>query len=165
MATVSTAKTEPLLQEHAQLLHHVEHIRVAALELPALSPEERRELLDRILDFLQHELAAHAESEERGLYPHVALLLGDPRSTATMAYDHVAIRTLTARLAEASIHDVPVLQELLYGLHALITVHFHKEEELYLPLVEGESQDAARHLAGAMREIRFEHAQPARRDL
>jgi iron-sulfur cluster repair protein YtfE (RIC family) len=31
---------------------------------------------------------------------------------------------------------VSLLQELLYGLHALITVHFRKEDELYLPLLE-----------------------------
>jgi hemerythrin-like domain-containing protein len=167
MAT-DTAKVKPvklLLREHERLLDHVEHVRVAALELPALSPEERRGVLDRIIDFLRYDLGAHAESEERALYPHVARLLGDPRATETMAYDHSAIRQLTARLAEASIHDVPLLQELLYGLHALITLHFRKEEELYVPLLEGESSDAIRHLAGTMGEIRFEHRQPASRDL
>ena len=135
MAT-STLKTLPLVEEHEHLLDHAEHMRVAALELPALSPEERHDLIARILDFLRHDLAAHAESEERELYPEVARLLGDPRATATMEYDHVAVRQLTARLAEATVHDVALLQELLYGLHALITVHFRKEEELYLPLVE-----------------------------
>jgi hypothetical protein len=55
-----------------------------------------------------------------------------------MVYDHDAIRQLTARLQEAGNQDVSLLQELLYGLHALITVHFRKEDELYLPLVERE---------------------------
>jgi hypothetical protein len=32
--------------------------------------------------------------------------------------------------------DVERLQELLYGLYALITVHFWKEDQLYLPLLE-----------------------------
>jgi hemerythrin HHE cation binding domain-containing protein len=135
MATV-TARTLPLVRENEQLLDHVEHIRVAALELPALWPEERHELLGRILDFLRHDLGAHAEREESGLYPHVARILGDPRATDSMTYDHVAIRQLTARLADASVHDVSLLQELLYGLHALITVHFQKEEEVYLPLLD-----------------------------
>ena len=55
-----------------------------------------------------------------------------------MVYDHLAIRRLTDELGDASIHDVPRLQELLYGLHALITVHFQMEEGLYLPLLERE---------------------------
>jgi Hemerythrin HHE cation binding domain len=68
----------------------------------------------------------------------VARLLGDPRATKPMVHDHDAIRQLTARLQEADNQDVSLLQELLYGLHALITVHFRKEEELYLPLLERE---------------------------
>jgi hypothetical protein len=44
---------------------------------------------------------------------------------------------VTARLQEADNQEVSLLQELLYGLHALITVHF-QEEELYLPLLERE---------------------------
>jgi hypothetical protein len=68
----------------------------------------------------------------------VARLLGDPRVTQPMVYDHDAIRQLTARLQDAGNQDVPLLQELLYGLHALITVHFRKEDELYLPLLERE---------------------------
>ena len=132
--------TEPgvasLLAEHEPLLDHVEHIRIAALELPSLSPEERRELLDRILDFLQGKLATHAEHEELTLYPWIADLLGDPRATAPMTYDHDAIRRLTVSLKETSVREVPLLQELLHGLHALIVLHFRKEEELYQPLLD-----------------------------
>lgn len=126
---------ESLLAEHEPLLDHVEHIRIAALELPSLSPEERRELLGRILDFLQGKLATHAEHEERTLYPWIADLLGDPRATAPMTYDHDAIRRLTARLKDTSVHEVPLMLE-LYGLHALIVLHFRKEEELYQPLLD-----------------------------
>lgn len=132
---------ESLHAEHERLLDHVEHIRVAALELPSLSPEERREILGRILDFLQSDLATHAENEEHSLYPWIAGLLGDPRATAPMVYDHETIRHLTARLKEASVNDVPLLQELLYGLHALITLHFRKEEELYQPLLDADRAD------------------------
>lgn len=138
---ITETRTESLRAEHERLLDHVDHIRVAALELPSLSPEERRELLGRILGFLQGELASHAESEEHDLYPWIARLLADPRATAPMVYDHDTIRHLTARLKGTSVHEVPLLQELLYGLHALITLHFRKEEELYLPLLDPNSAD------------------------
>jgi iron-sulfur cluster repair protein YtfE (RIC family) len=169
MTTVETQseqpKTDSLRTEHERLLDHVEHIRVAALELPALSGEERRELVDRIVGFLQGELASYTESEERGLYPYVNRLLGDPRATAPMVYDHKAIQQLTTRLRETSVHEVALLQELLYGLHALITVHVRKEEELYLPLLEREPVGQVNHVLGAMGEIRLEHAHPMRGDL
>jgi hypothetical protein len=54
-------KTRPLLAEHERLLDHVEHIRVAAIELPSLSAEERHELIERIASFPCDDLATHAE--------------------------------------------------------------------------------------------------------
>jgi hypothetical protein len=49
-----------------------------------------------------------------------------------MAYDHLAIRSWIAKLAEADEEDVATLQELLYGLDALIRVHLWKEDELFV---------------------------------
>ena len=37
------------------------------------------------------------------------------------------------RLKQADAEDVETLQELLYGLYALISVHFRKEEDIQLP--------------------------------
>lgn len=133
---MSTQPTETLHEEHAHLAEHVDHIRLAARELPGLSPEERTELLARILEFLHETLIPHAEAEERGLYKGVERLLGSDQATAPMTYDHRAIRELIDELAKTPVDDLERLQELLYGLHALITVHFRKEEELYLPLVD-----------------------------
>jgi len=127
---------QTLHAEHQELLEHVDQMRLAARELPELSSKERGQLRARILDFLQGTLIPHAEAEEGGLYAGVAELLGDERATAPMLYDHRAICERVDELASASIDDVARLQELLYGLHALIEVHFRKEEELYLPLVE-----------------------------
>jgi iron-sulfur cluster repair protein YtfE (RIC family) len=115
---------------------HLEQMRLAVRELPDLSREERTQLRGRILDFLEGTLIPHAEAEERGLYPAVAELLGNERATAPMIFDHRAICERVDEVAGASIEDVALLQELLYGLYGLIDVHLRKEEELYLPLVE-----------------------------
>lgn len=128
--------TQTLHREHEGLLGDVEHIRIAARQVPELSPEERDVVRGRILDFLRDTLVPHAKLEEREIYPKVARILGHPDSTATMIYDHLAIRERTADLADVDPEDAARLQELLYGLYALIKVHFWKEEELYLPLVE-----------------------------
>jgi hypothetical protein len=133
---MTTLKTEAVRDDHAHLRDHVEHIRIAARELPGMSPEERKEVVARILDFLRGTLLPHADEEERLLYRDVAKLLGHPEATAPMTHDHVAIRVRTVDLAATKETEVDRLQELLYGLYALITVHFWKEELLYLPLIE-----------------------------
>jgi iron-sulfur cluster repair protein YtfE (RIC family) len=125
--------TEPFRKEHEQLLEHIEHIAEAAREVPALSDEERDALRERILGFLRGALIPHAKAEEKVLYPEWAKLLGFADAAAPMVHDHEAIVARIERLERADIHDVDSLQELLYGLHALISVHFRKEEDLQLP--------------------------------
>lgn len=125
--------TEPFRREHEQLLEHIEHIAVAAREVPRLSDEERDTLRDRILGFLRSTLIPHAKAEEEVLYPEWSKLLGFADAAAPMIHDHEAIVSRIERLERADAHDVDSLQELLYGLYALISVHFRKEEDLQLP--------------------------------
>ena len=133
---LTTLETEAVREDHSHLRDHVEHMRIAARELPTMSPEERKEVVARILDFLRGTLLPHADEEERSLYREVAKRLGHPEATAAMTHDHVAIRVRIVDLGAAKETDVDRLQELLYGLYALISVHFWKEEQLYLPLIE-----------------------------
>ena len=123
MSTLS----QTLHAEHEGLLDEIEHIRLAARELPRLSTEERDLLRGRMLEFLRGTLVPHAKLEERELYPQVARILGHPDSTAAMIYDHLAIRERIADLADADAADTGALQELLYGLYALIKTHFWRE--------------------------------------
>lgn len=125
--------TEPFRKEHEQLLEHIEHIAQAAREVPRLSAEERAALRERILGFLRSTLIPHAKAEEEVLYPEWSRLLGFPEAAAPMIHDHEAIVARIDRLAGADVNDIDALQELLYGLHALISVHFRKEEDLQLP--------------------------------
>ena len=125
--------TEPFRNEHEQLLDHIEHIAKAAREVPRLSDEERGVLRERILGFLRGTLIPHAKAEEDVLYPAWSTLVGFPDAAAPMIHDHEAIVARIDQLARADIHDVDALQELLYGLYALISVHFRKEEDLQLP--------------------------------
>ncbi len=133
---MTTHETGTVREDHAKLREDVEHIRLAARELPTVSPEERHAIVGRILDFLRGTLLPHAEEEEQWLYPAVGELLGNPESTHPMTHDHIAIRARVIELAATEDTDVDRLQELLYGLYALISVHFWKEEQLYLPLLE-----------------------------
>jgi len=138
--------TEPFREEHAELLGHIEHLAQAAREMPRLSPEEREALRDRVVGFLNGTLMPHAEAEERVLYPEWAALVGFADAAAPMIDDHRAIAARVDRLAAADVDDVDTLQELLYELHALILVHFAKEEELQLPAFDAAPAVAARVL-------------------
>ncbi len=148
--------TQPLRDEHQELLPHIEHIRTVADRVGDIPSESLRRDVDEVHGFLAHHLIPHAEAEDRALYPVVARMLGAPEATATMRRDHVEIGRLTDELAGlcAQIGEgalpVPLakgLRRVLYGLYALVKVHFAKEEEVYLPLLDARlSPDEARRL-------------------
>jgi iron-sulfur cluster repair protein YtfE (RIC family) len=138
--------TEPFRREHAELLEHIEHLAAAARELPSLSEEEREAVRDRILNFLEGTLLPHARAEQEVLYPEWAALVGFADAAVPMVHDHEAIVARVDRLSIVAATEVDTLQEVLYGLHALISVHFRKEEDLQLPVFDANPEAAARVL-------------------
>ena len=117
---------------HDEFRAWTSELRSAARRMPELAAAERFALLADIVAFLQEKVEPHTRVDEQVLYPEAAARMGSPLATAAMAYDHLAIRAWIAKLAEADDQDVATLQELLYGLDALIRVHLWKEDELML---------------------------------
>lgn len=128
--------TEDFRKAHERIRIRTEALRRAAREIPHLSRLDRAAVRDAVLDFLRGEVDPHTRLDERRLYPEVAERLGAPLATASMAYDHLAIRRWIDDIETADPCDPDRLQELLYGLDALMRVHMWKENELYLPAVE-----------------------------
>lgn len=155
-----TAITQPLRDEHKELLPHIEALSAAADLVGQAPAEVVREKAQASYDFLAHHLLRHAGAEEAALYPVVARLMGAPAATATMSRDHVEVERLTAELGTiveslcCSTIDSEKARELravLYGLAALVKVHFAKEEEVYLPILDaGLSEAEGRKLFEAM---------------
>ena len=156
MSATAHAKTAPFLEEHAHFVEHLEHARVAARELPALSIEERELVIARIVTFLRSELVPHAEAEEHTIYREVGKRLGNPWATAPMIFDHLLIRRRMHALEAADLADVDTLREHLIALHALVCSHFEKEEQLYLPLLDVDSEEAVHEIYDRL--ISYEHA-------
>jgi Hemerythrin HHE cation binding domain len=50
--------------------------------------------------------------------------------------DHAEVKTLTNQLVRATEENDEPMRRLLYGLYHVIRLHFPKEEEIYLPLLE-----------------------------
>ena len=138
--------TQPFRDEHRELVKHIEHLADAAREMPRLTSEERAARRDRVLDFLRGTLLPHAAAEEQVLYPEWAQLVGFADAAVPMIHDHEAIVARVKRLEIVDVEDVDVLQELLYELHALVSVHFAKEEDIQLPAFDASPEVAERVL-------------------
>ncbi len=151
-----TALTQPLRDEHRELFPHVEQIRQAADCLDGTTECDVHKTVDEIYDFLAFHLIPHAQAEEAALYPAVQRLLGSPDATRTMSRDHVEVSRYVEELSalKSGLNGRPLsaeqtreLRRVLYGAYALVKVHFAKEEEVYLPILDKRlTPDSAREL-------------------
>ena len=136
---IHTTVTGPFRAEHAHLAPHVDRLAEAG-DLQADA--------DAAYRFLTAHLIPHAHAEDEVLYPVVDRLLGadgETRATDTMRRDHLEVARLTEELGvlRERLHaGAPVeereLRRVLYGLYAVVKLHFAKEEEVYLPLLDRE---------------------------
>ena len=87
------------------------------------------------------------EDEEAAVYPVVAKLMGGEDPMSSMARAHVEIDHL-ARVYQQLLNELPPegpgaddlmdLRRVLYGLHAILRLHFAQEEETYAWLASEE---------------------------
>jgi hypothetical protein len=137
------AQTACLRDLDVQLEGKVELLRNAARTFPSLTPTERERLRERVLAFLREDVAEHITIDTGVLYPTIAERLGDPLAAAPLHYDHRAIRWWIDRIRHADLDDVAELQELLYGLYAVIKLHVSREQDLYVEVLESRAWPAA----------------------
>jgi iron-sulfur cluster repair protein YtfE (RIC family) len=168
--TITAPVTEPLRAEHRHLLPNVEALAEAGDAIGVAPLDEQRVKVDAAHAFLATQLIPHAGAEDAVLYPEVDRLLGesgDTRATDTMRRDHVEVGRLTEQLdlLRERLHDGPPapdeereLRRVLYGLYTLVGLHFAKEEEVYLPLLDRElTAGEAQELFERMERIGAEH--------
>jgi hemerythrin-like domain-containing protein len=135
---------QPLRDEHRELLPHIEEIRVVADRVGAVTPDVLRTQIEEVSAFLREHLIPHARAEEAVLYPEVERAMEAPRATASMSRDHAEVAALTAELGEietritdqVSPAEETDARRVLYGLYALVKLHFTEEEEIYVPVLE-----------------------------
>jgi hypothetical protein len=151
--------TEPFRREQADLLEHVERLPVIAHELTSLSVDERIEVVERVVAFLIEVLLPHAEVAERTLYPGADRLLGESGEGGAVAHDRREVRARIAELAGTDPSDAGAYQEILYALHALLSIHIQHEEEVYLRLVQTEPDESVQ---GLIRRVAEEWHRPPR---
>jgi hemerythrin-like domain-containing protein len=128
-----------ITHEHKDLLPHIEHLKEAADTIGSATEDVVRHELDAAHHFLAHQLIPHAVSEDKALYPLVARYMGSTGATDMMSYEHEQVGALTQQLGklmtEAKLNE-SALRSVLYSLHALVLLHFNKEEKFFLPVLQ-----------------------------
>jgi iron-sulfur cluster repair protein YtfE (RIC family) len=130
--------------EHDVLRDALPLLRAAADQLSAGSSPEALVALRSAHGALVERLLPHERAEERELYPALAGSLGGSESTATMSRVHAEIERLSRRLdihlakanteGQVGSDQVQDLLATLYGLHAVLELHYIQEDENYFTL-------------------------------
>ncbi|MEV7130079.1 heavy metal translocating P-type ATPase [Streptomyces sp. NPDC093260] len=130
--------------EHDDLRDVVEAVRAAADRLSDSSGHQALAALEETHQLLTDRLLPHEYAEEHQLYPALAPTLGGPEATATMSRAHTEIERLSRRVAThlrlaharggLDADQLDDLRSCLYGLHAVLRLHFSQEEENYFSL-------------------------------
>jgi heavy metal translocating P-type ATPase len=134
--------------EHREFAPEIQRIRTTADRLEEMTPEETRRELEAVRQFILVRLPQHEEEEESIVYPVVAEAMGGEDPLSSMARAHLEISHL-GRIYEQLLRDLPAegpspddlmdLRRLLYGLYAILRLHFAQEEEAYAWLVSDEA--------------------------
>lgn len=138
---------QPLSEMQEKVMQQVDQLRDIADKVGDVSSKTLQPALDDIYMFLTQQFIPHEQAEK------------------ALTYDHQAVERLTAEFAmlreelatgNLSNDQVKELRRVLYTLHALVALHFKKEEEAFLPLFE-------KHLTSAeMQKMFSAKKQPAR---
>lgn len=143
-----THRAEDLLRrfagEHDRMRDDLSMLRAAAQQVSAGHRDAALVTLRDADTFLQDTLLPHEDAEDSALYPALAGPLGSAEATATMSRMHAEIHRLAGRLhshreiAEAAgtvtVEQSDDLLACLYGLYALLCLHFVQEEENFFVL-------------------------------
>lgn len=143
--TLSSELSRKLRAEHDDLMPRLDAIRDTADRLVSLDGAAARAELLEVQRFLRDEILPHEREDERKIYPEIAERIGGDDPLATMSRSHREIFHLIDAL-DRTVDDLPSagpepadlrdLHRLLYGLHAVLRLHFEQEEELYASLDE-----------------------------
>ncbi len=134
--------------EHDELRDKIGLLRDAADRLAAAPDQAALQAISRAHTLLTEQILPHETAEETQLYPALAHPLGSGEATATMSRTHAEIQRLSDRIGAhlaltrggggIGADQVEDLLACLYGLYALLRLHFVQEEESYFTLAEDE---------------------------
>ena len=144
LSTDAEALVRRFAGEHDRMRDDLSILRDAAAQLAAGDRQAALQTLRAADSFLQDTLLPHEDAEDSVLYPALAAPLGSPEATATMSRMHAEIHRLAERLhthrqmaddaGKLTPEQSDDLLACLYGLYALLCLHFVQEEENFFVL-------------------------------
>jgi soluble P-type ATPase len=151
-AGLAAAEATRLRREHHDLVPVIDRIREVADRLPELPPPAARRELGSIDSMLREKVVPHEVRDDAALYPRVGRLIGGDDPMGAMSRGHREILGL-ARKLEQEVARFPAegpdpamvreMQRLLYGLEAVLRLHFAQEDEIYHALADGRAEAGA----------------------
>lgn len=140
------SKFELIDEVQKTLLSRVNSLSSTADSIGISTLGDIRDGVDDCVRYLANELIPFCEVSHAVLYPVVGEMFGSLNSTNTMSHDIVEIRHLTTELEklhqilnsndEINTFEANQLRAVLYGLHAVITLHLTKDSEIYISMLE-----------------------------
>jgi heavy metal translocating P-type ATPase len=139
-APETLALAQHLASAHRSLRPHVGELAGLAARLDVLPGADARTQLESLRSQLEGELLPHEREEQQTAFPVIAGMLKEQDPTGPLIQTHHEIQRLI-RLFGRLVAQLPAegprpedlrdLRRALYGLHAILTLHFAQEEELY----------------------------------
>jgi heavy metal translocating P-type ATPase len=126
--------------EHQAIWADIQQLRTAADALGDADPQQAMSGVRRAYQLLVEEIGPHERAEQQQLYPVLDRLLGSAHATTALSRTHAEIAHQTRRLGQLLDDigggqpdgaDIADLRALLYGLHAILSLHTAQEDESY----------------------------------
>jgi heavy metal translocating P-type ATPase len=145
LAAGDAALAQRFAGEHTAIRPAIEQLRIAADALGSAPPGQAMAGVRQVHRLLVETVEPHERAEEEELYPALDRILGGNEPTAAMSRAHAEIAHQIRRLGQLlgdiggeppDQADMADLRSLLYGLHAIISLHTTQEDESYLSLGE-----------------------------
>jgi soluble P-type ATPase len=151
LASDTAALLHRFAGEHDTLRDTLALLRTAADDLAARGGDQATfSAVEDAHRFLVDELLPHEQAEETELYPALAAPLGSREATATMSRTHAEIQRMSMRIGNhlrvarsagrIGPDQTDDLLACLYGLYALLQLHFRQEEENYFTLSDDDPE-------------------------
>jgi hypothetical protein len=127
-------------REHRELEPILDELRSTADQLDTLAQPEAHAAAGRIATMLRQHITPHERVDEADIYPALAALLGghDPMGSLSRVHREIHhLCRLYERLVTCMSPDGPStddrrdIRRVLYGLEAILRLHYAQEEELY----------------------------------
>jgi heavy metal translocating P-type ATPase len=144
-AALTPDVAQRLALEHRELEPVLDRLRATADRLDTLEADAARTALAEIDRLLRDHVVPHERTDESELYPTLARVLGGHDPMGTMSRTHREIHHL-CRLYSRLVADLGPegpspeerrdLRRVLYGLDAILRLHYAQEEELYATITD-----------------------------